>query len=128
MVEGALGEWVASADGGRVYERIIKDIQGPQPKEQLILNLAALLCYQRLFSPTPDTNQPIKGSYLGDFDAILNREHLSNARTVSEYMILLVLRAFYTVKDNEKMRTFLASVIDTQFPVLEPFHEYSDQY
>jgi hypothetical protein len=49
-------------------------------------------------------------------------------RTVSEYMALSVLRVFYTVKDNEKMRTFLASVLSIQWPVLGPFHEFSDQY
>ena len=128
MIDDVLVEWVASVDGWRLYEQLVKDIQVSQPKEQLVLTLAALLCYQRLFLLTPDTNQPIKGSYQADFDAILNGERLSNARTVFEYMVLSALRVFYTVKDNEKMRTFLACVLDIQWPVLDPFHEFSDQY
>jgi hypothetical protein len=129
MIDEVLVEWVASVDGWRLYERLIKSIQVSQPKEQLVLTLAALLCYQRLFPPTPDTNQPIKGSYQADFDAILNGEHLSNARTVFEYMAISVLRVFHTVKDNQKMRTFLASVLNKQqLPVLDPFHESSNQY
>jgi len=63
MIDEVLVEWAASVDGCRLYERLINSIQVSQPKEQLVLTLAALLCYQRLFPPTPDTNQPIKGSY-----------------------------------------------------------------
>jgi hypothetical protein len=129
MIDEDLVEWTASVDGWRLYERLIKSIQVSQPKEQLVLTLAALLYYQRLFPPTPDTNQPTKGSYQADFDAILNGERLSNARTVFEYMAISVLRVFHTVKDKQKMRTFLASVLDKQqLPVLERFHESSDQY
>jgi hypothetical protein len=129
MTEEVLVEWAASVDGQRLHERIIKDLRGPQSKEQLVLTLAAFLSYQRLFPPTSDTSQPIKGSYQADFDAILNGKRLSNARTVSEYMVLSVLRVFYTVKDNEKMRTFLANVLDMRcWPSLDPFHEFSDQY
>jgi hypothetical protein len=129
IIEEVLVEWVASVNGQRLYERLIKSIQVSQPKEQLVLTLAALLCYQRLFPPTPDTNQPIKGSYQADFDAILNGERLSNARTVFEYMAISVLRVFHTVKDNQKMRTFLGSVLNKQkLPVLDFFHESSDQY
>jgi hypothetical protein len=128
MIEDALVEWAASVDGQRLYERIIKDLWGPQSKEQLVLTLAAFLSYQRLFPPTSDTNQPIRGSYQADFDAILNGERLNNARTVSEHMVLSVLRIFYTVKDNESMRIFLANVLDTEWPILDPFHEFSDQY
>ena len=128
MINEVLVEWAASVDGWRLYEQIIEDIQGPQSKEQLVLTLAALLCYQRLSPPTSNTNQPIKGSYQADFDAILDGERLSNARAVFEYMVLSVLRVLYTIEDSEKMRTFLASVLDIQWPVLDPFHEFSDQY
>jgi len=43
MIEGVLVEWAASVDGQRLYERIIKDLRGPQSKEQLVLTLAAFL-------------------------------------------------------------------------------------
>jgi len=129
MIDEVLVEWAASVDGWRLYERLIKSIQVSQSKEQLVLTLAALLCYQPLFPPTPDTNQPIKGSYQADFDAILNGERLSNAQTVFWYMAISVLRVFHTVKDNQKMRPFLASVPDKQrLPVLDLCHESSDQY
>ncbi|KAG0645144.1 hypothetical protein D0Z07_9224 [Hyphodiscus hymeniophilus] len=111
IIDEDLVEWTASVDGWRLYERLIKSIQVSQPKEQLVLTLAALLCYQRLFPPsTLDTNHPIKWSYQADFDAILNGERLSNARTVFEYMAISVLRVFCTVNGNQKMRTFLASI------------------
>jgi hypothetical protein len=44
-------------------------------------------------------------------------------------MAISVLRAFHTVRDKQKMRIFLASVLDKQqLPPLEPFHEFSYQY
>lgn len=121
-------EWAASIDAWRLYERHIKDIQDSQSKEQLVLTLGALLCYQRLLPPNPNANQPIKGSYHADFDAILNFEYLGNAQTVFEHMVLSVLRIFWTVKDNGKMRRFLATVLNIQPPALDPFNEFSDQY
>lgn len=127
MIDEVLVKWAASIDGRRIYAHIIENIQGSQAREQLILTLAALLCYQRLLTPTLDT-KPIKGSYQRDFNAMLNGERLSNERTVSERMVLSVLRVLDTVEDSEKMRTFLATVLDTDTPVLEPSHESSDQY
>ncbi|KAH8653947.1 hypothetical protein BGZ60DRAFT_419026 [Tricladium varicosporioides] len=127
VVNRFLVEWAVSGSGLGVYERVIKDIQECQKTEQLVLALAALLCYQRLF-PVTHNDQPIKGSYQADFNAILNGERLGNEPTVLEHMGFSVLRACGTVKDNEKMRLFLAAVLCIEPPVPGPFHEFSDQY
>ncbi|KAG9228936.1 hypothetical protein BJ875DRAFT_500347 [Amylocarpus encephaloides] len=87
-------KWAASINSWRLYERLIKDIQDSQSKEQLALTLGASLCYQRLLYLIPNAKQPIKGSYHADFEAILNFEYLSNAQTVFEHMVLSVLRIF----------------------------------
>jgi hypothetical protein len=126
MIGEVLVEWVMSVHGWSLYERIIKDIQASQPKEQLVLNLAALLCYHRLLL-TPDTDQPIRGSYQADFDAILNGDHLGNAQSIFEHMTLSVLRVFCTVEDNEILRTFLATVLDVQ-SIQDLFRQPPDQY
>ncbi|KAH6670177.1 hypothetical protein B0J14DRAFT_113998 [Halenospora varia] len=122
-----LVKWATSDAGLRIYERIIKGIQECQKTEHLVLALAALLCYQRLL-PVTHNDQPIKGSYQADFHAILSGEHLGNEPTVLEHMGFSVLRVYYTVKDNEKMRRFLAAVLSIKPPVLDPFHEFSDRY
>ncbi|PVH71140.1 hypothetical protein DL98DRAFT_597224 [Cadophora sp. DSE1049] len=124
-----LSRWAASIDSWVLYERLIEDIQHTQSKEQLVLNLGALLCYHRLSPPNPNANQPIKGSNLADFDAILkNVEYLGNGETVLVHMVLSVLRIFWTVKDDEKMRQWLATVLNLQPPSLDPFHKSSDRY
>ncbi|KAH7374078.1 hypothetical protein BKA64DRAFT_256845 [Cadophora sp. MPI-SDFR-AT-0126] len=123
-----LNKWAASIDSWTLYQRLIKDIQDSQSKEQLILTLGALLCYRRLSPPDPNANQPINSSYLADFDAILNFKYLSNTQTVFEHMVLSVLRIFSTVQDSEKMCQFLASVFHIQPLVLDPSHEISDLY
>ncbi|KAH7364910.1 hypothetical protein BKA65DRAFT_146287 [Rhexocercosporidium sp. MPI-PUGE-AT-0058] len=121
-------KWAASIDSWTLYQRLIKDIQDSQSKEQLILTLGALLCYRRLSPPNPNANQPINRSYLADFDAILNFKYLSNTQTVFEHMVLSVLRIFWTVNDTEKMRQFLASVFHIEPLALDPAHEISDLY
>jgi hypothetical protein len=124
-----LVEWAASDDCLSVYEQIVKDIQGSETVEQLVLSLAAFLCYQRLLPVTRnDTNQPIKGSYQADFDAILDGERLGNEPIVLQYMGFSILRIYYTVKDNERMRPFLAAVLCIEPPVQDPFYEFSDEY
>ena len=123
-----LVKWAASIDSWTLYQRLIKDIQNPQSKEQLILTLGALLCYQRLSLPNPNTNQTINRSYLTDFDAILNFKYLNNAQTVFEHMVLSVLRIFWTVRDSEKMRQFLVTVLHISPLDLDPSHENCDQY
>jgi hypothetical protein len=130
IVNQVLVEWANSDASLSVYERIIKIIQERQTIEQLVLALAALLRYQRLL-PVTHNDQSVKGSYQADFDAILSGERLGNEPTVLEHMGFSVLRVYYTVKDNEKMRLFLATVLHNLHikpPVLDPSHELSDQY
>jgi hypothetical protein len=130
MVNRVLVEWAASGGGWSVYERILRDVQDSQKTEQLGLTLAGLLGYQRLLPFTPnDTTRPIKGSYLADFDAVVNGDHLSNQRTVFERMAFSFLRVLDTFKDDHhNIRRFLATVLDTNTPVLDSFDGFSDQY
>jgi len=43
-------------------------------------------------------------------------------------MSFSILRIFYIVKDDEKMRQFLAAVLDTVPPVLDSFDKFLDEY
>src|SRR5271156_282139 len=123
-----LGEWAASDDGLSLRQRLTRDIQDPQTTEQLALTLAAFLCYKRLLPYTPDdTTQSIKGSYLADFNALMNGEPLSNERAVFERMVFSLLRVLDTfadtftdtfTEDYSGMFNFLAEVIDTFAPLL----------
>ena len=54
----------------------------------------------------------MKKIYQADFDAILNSERLSNARVVSEYITISLLKVLNAMKDNEKIGSFLISVLD----------------
>lgn len=134
MVNGqlprVLSEWAFSDNGLSLYQRLMRDIQNSQTKEQLALNLAALLCHKRLLPQGPnDTVQPTNGSYLADFDAVMNGEPLSNERVVFERMLFSFLRVLDTfIEDCQDIRQFLATVLDTAPPLLEPFDGFSDQY
>lgn len=130
MVNRVLVEWVTSDDGWSVYERILRDVQDSQTTAQLGLILAGLLGYQRLLPFTPnDTTRPIKGSYLADFDAIVNGDPLSNQRTVFERMAFSFLRVLDTFKDDHhNTRRLLVIVLDTNTPLLDSLDGISDQY
>jgi hypothetical protein len=79
------------------------------------------------------TTEPIYGSYLSDFDALINGKPLDNTRIVLERMMLSVLRALESdmSKDNfQNLRQFLATALDTSIatPILHPFDALSDRY
>jgi hypothetical protein len=121
----ALAEWAASGGGCDTYQRIVEDMQGPQTPEQLVLTLAALICYQRLLPFISDITGP-RGSYQANFDAVLNGKRLGSGPF--ERMAFSILRVFWTVSDKEKMRQFLVAVLDKDPPILDFFDELSDQY
>jgi hypothetical protein len=126
-----LSVWAASRDGLTVYQRLTRDVQGSHTAEQLALIIAALLCYKRLLPYTPnDTAQSIKGSYLADFDALMNGEPLSNVRVVFERMALSFLRVLDTfIEDYQDICQLLATALDTVKPtLLESPDGFSDQY
>jgi hypothetical protein len=125
-----LCEWAASDDGLKLHQRLIKGVQDSQEIEQLALTLAALLCRKRLLRySSNDTTQPIKGSYLADFDALVNSRPLRNERSVFERMLLSFLRVLGTLKgDYQDVCQFLATVLDTDTPILDAFDGFSDQY
>ena len=109
---------------------MIKDVQKAQTNEQLGLTLVALLRYRRI--PTlMHTAKPINGSYLLDFDALINGKPLDNTQATLECMIISVFRVLKSYKFNfRNFRRFLATAVDTNIatPILHPFHAFLDEY
>jgi len=113
-------EWAASDDGSNLRRRLLKDVQKSQTTEQLALTLTAWLCFQRLFPCSSDATQPIKGSFLADFDALLTGERLSNECTVLEHMIFSFSQALNNLGgDYQDTRQLLNAVLDTEILALE---------
>lgn len=124
-----LSDWIKSEESLDLYQRLIEDLWLQQTPEEFALTLAALLCRERLLPYTvDDTAQPIGGSYLVDFDAILNGQDISNRRTVFEQVILLFVRVLYTFGDCQDMLLLLAGALDKEPSLLEPLDGVSDQY
>ncbi|KAL8788260.1 MAG: hypothetical protein Q9213_001780 [Squamulea squamosa] len=99
------------------------------PPEGFALILAALLCRERLLPYTADdTTQPTGGSYLADFDAILNDQPISNRRAVFERMIFSLLRVLYNLNPSEDIIRLLEEVLNEQAPPLELLDGVTDQY
>ncbi|KAL9045088.1 MAG: hypothetical protein Q9214_001826 [Letrouitia sp. 1 TL-2023] len=121
--------FVKDADVGTL-DTVGWNFQNPQEPEQLILTLAALLCYERLLPYTlDDTTQPINSCYLADFDVLLTGESLSNRRTVFERIGFSFLRILATLGDKyEDIIQLLAVALDKDAPSLESFDGLIDQY
>jgi len=125
-----LSEWASSGDTSNLCQRLVVDFQNSQEPEQLVLILATLLCHGRLLPYTSDdTVQPINGCYLADLDVLLSGKSLSNQRTVFERIGFSFLRVLTTVGDEHKdMIQLLATALDKDPPLLEPFDGLTDQY
>ncbi len=124
-----LSDWIKSEESLDLYQRLNEDLWLQQTPEEFALTPATLLCRERLLPYTlDDTAQPIGGSYLADFDAILNGQDVSNRRTVFEQMILSLLRVLYTLNTNEETVRLLAEVLDKEASLLGPLDGVSDQY
>jgi hypothetical protein len=112
---------------------MIKDVQKAQTNEQLGLTLAALLCHRRILPTLIHTTKPINGSYLLDFDALINGKPLDNTQATLECMIVSVFRVFESYKFKGSFRNFhrfLATAVDTNIatPLLHPFDAFLDEY
>jgi len=75
-----------------------------------------------------DIAQLVGGSYLADFDAILNGQDISNRRMVFEQMILSLLRVLYTLNTSEETVRLLLEVLDKEASLLESLDGIADQY
>ncbi len=134
MVSGrqleVLRGWASSQNGWNLYKLLARGVQGFQSVEQLALTIAALMNYRRLLPDfLDDLDQPIKGSYLADLDALLYGHSLGNSGTVWEQMafaLVRVLRSF--MHQFEDLITFLETVLDRKPPSLHVFDGFSDQY
>ncbi len=124
-----LSDWIKSEESLNLYQRLIEDLWLEQTPEAFALTLAALLCRERLLPYTvDDTVQPIWGSYLADFDAILNGQDISNRRAVFEQMTLSLLRVLCTLNTSEETVRLLAEVLDKEASLQEPLDGIADQY
>ena len=125
-----LSEWAASEDGLSLYKRSTRDVQTSHTTEQLALILAALLCHKRLLPYClTDGTQSIRGSYLSDFDALIQGKFLSNERAVFERMLFSLLRTLETFTDGfQDICELLATVLKTPTPMLHRFDGFSDEY
>ncbi|KAG9229879.1 hypothetical protein BJ875DRAFT_521732 [Amylocarpus encephaloides] len=125
----ALGEWVASTDGWKLHDRLVEEMQDPQPTERLAFMLAALLCFQRLLPESShDPTQPTQGGYLANFDDLARGEPLGNERMVLEHMMVSFLRVLDTFRGNhQETYQFLVTVFDPDTLLLAP-DRFSDQY
>jgi hypothetical protein len=125
-----LTKWVRSGNGRNLYQQLARDIQVSQSIEQLTLTMAALMSYQRLFSHNSgDSDQPIKGSFLGDLDALLNGHLLGNSGIVGERMTISLIRVLRSdVDQSENLTIFLDTTLDQEPPSLHAFDGLSDQY
>ena len=113
-----------------LYKRSTRDVQTSHTTEQLALTLVALLCYKRLLPYClTDSTQPIKGSYLLDFDALIKGKFLSNERAVFERMLFSLLRVLETfIDDFQDICELLTTVLKTPTPMLHHFDGFSDGY
>jgi hypothetical protein len=113
-----------------LYNQLIRDFQASQGAEQLALTVAALMCHRRLLPyHSDDYTQPINGSYLADLDALLNGHSLENSKAIWERMVFSLLRVLSSFANQyEDLIQFLASVLDRETPLLDPFDGFSDQY
>ena len=124
-----LSDWIESEESLTLYRRLIEDVRLEQSSEEFALTLAALLCRERLLPYTmDDTAEPIGGSYLTDFDTIVNGQDISNRRTVFEEMILSLVRVLYTLNTNEEAARFLTEVLGKDASLLKLLDGVADQY
>ncbi len=128
-VRRVVTEWALSKEGRSAYEGMINNLRKPQTCEDLGLNLAALLCYRRLHG-VQDTPRTTNGSYLMDFDALLNFNLLYNEHAVLEQMMLSFLRILKTLKGQfHNLHRFLAATLGVEdTAMLHHCDGFSDQY
>ncbi len=75
-----------------------------------------------------DITQSIGGSYVANFDAILNGEDIKNRRTIFEQIILLLLRVLYILYTSEEIVRLLAKILNKDASLLESLDGVANQY
>ena len=125
-----ISEWISLGESSDLCQRLVEDSQSSQELKQLVLILAALLCYERLLTYTwSGTDQPINGCNLTDLDVLLSGKSLSNRQSVFERVGFSFLRVLTTFGDKyEDMIQLLAVALDRDPPFLESFDGLTDQY
>ena len=122
-----LSDW-ASSSGWELYQRLLRDFRNFQEPEQVVLTLAALLCYESLLSRTSnETTQPISGRYLTDLQSLSGG--ISIQRALLDRLGFSFLRALSTFGDGyEDLTPLLAGALDKVQPIQDVFDGWTDLY
>ena len=125
-----LSKWANSEDGWGLYKKLIRDVQDSQNVEQLTLTITAWAIYRRILPDRLDnTQQPIRGSFVADLDALLHGAALGNSGKVAERMAFALLCELYTSVDQfESLIRFLETVLDRENPPWHIFDGFSIEY
>lgn len=125
-----LEKWAKSEDGWTLYVRLTDEFQRHQSVEQLSLTMAALMNYRRLHPDDWDrSNQPIRGSYIADLDALLRGATLGNSGRVAEQMVFALLRNLIPVCElHRNLTLFLEATLSRQRPRLHVMDSFCDEY
>lgn len=125
-----LSEWAHSKDFWNLHKQLAEEFQDPQSVEQLALIMAALMICRRLLPDFLDhLDQPIKGSYLADLNALLRGESLGNSRRVAEQIVFSLVRELYSFGDQFKdLIVFLETALDQERSPLHVFDGFNDRY
>ena len=87
------------------------------------------MCRERLLSYSAnDIAQLIRNNYLANLNAILNRQNISNRRTIFEQMILSFVRVLRVLNISEETTRFLVKILDKKASLLKSLNNVANQY
>ena len=123
ILHDTLLKWVVTVDSRGIYERMVIELHESQSTEQLVLTLAALLCYRRLLpSPNASNNNSISPM---EFDAFLNGRCTSNEEVVvMEHTAISAWRTIDIIGDDVEICQFLGALLDINQNVPDRFHDF----
>jgi hypothetical protein len=125
-----LRKWASSDDGWNLYDQLARDVQDSQSVERLTLTITALMNYRRLLPDVSDhSDQPIRGSYLADLDALFHGHSLGNSGRVAEQTVFALIRVLHSfVGQFEDLIMFLETALDREPLLLHVLDGFSDKY
>ena len=124
-----LTEWAYSSKGAKAYERCIEILRHSCSAPQLVLTLAALLCFVRCLSWSPHENtEPFQRCYLTRWDALLKQNLPHGKYAVVERMGFSLLRVGGRMGQQSQLAMLLAEAIDTESPSMCIIDGLSDRY
>ncbi len=111
-----LSNWVKSKERLDLYQRPSKDLSLQQIAEGFALNLAALLCRERLLPlDRKDKERIIEASFLIDLNTIIDSQNINNKRTIFEQMIMSLMRVLSLLRAARTYFTFLRNFLTKKY-------------